>query len=323
MRAAFLAFLVFASSVGAQSFPTKPIRVIVPSPPGDGSDVVARLMGEKLAGAWGQQVVVDNRPGAGGRIGTEAAAKAPADGYTWIMGNAGSHGINGGLYRNLPYDLEKDFAPITQIMRSPNVLVVAPSLGVSSVAEFIALLKKHPGKYSYGSGGNGSSAHLSAELFKSMAGVEILHVPYKGATLALTDLIAGNIVMFMGNLPPALGHIKAGRIKALAVTTASRSKFVPELPTMDEAGLKGFETVAWFGLLARGHARGGRCQDPRRGGEHHHDPGAACAHRFARRRAGGQHAAGIRRHHPRRHREMAQGGRSGGHQGRLEKSYLQ
>jgi tripartite-type tricarboxylate transporter receptor subunit TctC len=251
MKALFFTLtLLFASLAAAQSFPAKPIRVIVPSPPGDGSDVVARLIGEKLAAAWGQQVVVDNRPGAGGRIGTEVAAKAPPDGYTWIMGNAGSHGINGGLYRNLPYDLERDFAPITQIMRAPNALVVSPSLGVNSLAELIALLKKNPGKYSYGSGGNGSSAHLSAELFKSMAGVDIVHVPYKGATLALTDLIAGNIVMFMGNLPPAMGHIKAGRIKALAVTTLSRSKFVPELPTVDEAGLKGFETVAWFGLLA-------------------------------------------------------------------------
>jgi tripartite-type tricarboxylate transporter receptor subunit TctC len=251
MRWIVLALLAAcAAPAAAQTFPAKPIRVIVPSPPGDGSDVMARLIGEKLTAAWGQQVVVDNRPGAGGRIGTEVAAKAPADGYTWIMGNAGSHGINGGLYRNLPYDLEKDFAPITQIMRAPNALVVNPSVGVSSVAELIALLKKNPGKYSYGSGGNGSSAHLSAELFKSMAGVDIVHVPYKGATLALTDLIAGNIVMFMGNLPPAMGHIKAGRIKALAVTTLTRSKLVPELPTVDESGLKGFETVAWFGLLA-------------------------------------------------------------------------
>ncbi len=246
----FLLLLAIAPPAAAQSFPTKPIRVIVPSPPGDGSDVVARLVGEKLAAAWGQQVLVDNRPGAGGRIGTEVAAKAPADGYTWIMANAGSHGINGGLYRNLPYDLEKDFAPITQIMRAPNALVVSPSLGVKNVAELIALLKKNPGKYSYGSGGNGSSAHLSAELFKHMAGVDVVHIPYKGATLALTDLIAGNIVMFMGNLPPSMGHIKAGRIQALAVTTLTRSKLVPELPTVDEAGLKGFETVAWFGLLA-------------------------------------------------------------------------
>jgi tripartite-type tricarboxylate transporter receptor subunit TctC len=246
----FVLAMLAAPFAAAQSFPAKPIRVIVPSPPGDGSDVMARLIGEKLTTSWGQQVVVDNRPGAGGRIGTEVAAKSAPDGYTWIMGNAGSHGINGGLYRNLPYDLEKDFAPITQIMRAPNALVVNPSLGVASVGELIALLKKNPGKYSYGSGGNGSSAHLSAELFKSMAGVDIVHVPYKGATLALTDLIAGNIVMFMGNLPPAMGHIKAGRIKALAVTTLTRSKLVPELPTVDESGLKGFETVAWFGLLA-------------------------------------------------------------------------
>jgi tripartite-type tricarboxylate transporter receptor subunit TctC len=252
MRLVFLSLFFLCSVAVAQTFPAKPIRVIVPSPPGDGSDLMARLIGEKLTAAWGQQVIVDNRPGAGGRIGTEVAAKAPADGYTWIMGNAGSHGINGGLYRNLSYDLEKDFAPITQVMRAPNALVVSPSLGAGNVAELIALLKKNPGKYSYGSGGNGSSAHLSAELFKSMAGVDIVHVPYKGAALALTDLIAGNIAMFMGNLPPAMGHIKAGRIKALAVTTLARSKFVPELPTVDEAGLKGFETVAWFGLLAPG-----------------------------------------------------------------------
>ena len=250
MRFLALILALLAPLAAAQTFPAKPIRVIVPSPPGDGSDVMARLIGEKLAAAWGQQVVVDNRPGAGGRIGTEVAAKAPGDGYTWIMANAGSHGINGGLYRNLPYDLEKDFAPITQIMRAPNALVVSPALGVKNVAELIALLKKNPGKYSYGSGGNGSSAHLSAELFKHMAGVDVVHVPYKGATLALTDLIAGNIAMFMGNLPPAMGHIKAGRIQALAVTTLKRSALVPELPTVDEAGLKGFETVAWFGLLA-------------------------------------------------------------------------
>jgi tripartite-type tricarboxylate transporter receptor subunit TctC len=251
VRLLLLLLISLASPLAAaQTFPSKPIRVIVPSPPGDGSDTVARLIGEKLAAAWGQQIVVDNRTGAGGRIGTEAAAKAAPDGYTWIMANAGSHGINGGLYRNLPYDLEKDFAPITQIMRAPNALVVSPTLGVASVAELIALLKKNPGKYSYGSGGNGSSAHLSAELFKSMAGVDIVHIPYKGASMALTDLVAGNVVMFMGNLPPAMGHIKAGRIKALAVTTRARSKFVPELPTMDESGLKGFETVAWFGLIA-------------------------------------------------------------------------
>jgi tripartite-type tricarboxylate transporter receptor subunit TctC len=235
---------------GAQSWPAKPIRLIVPSPPGDGSDLMARAVGAKLSDALGQQVVVDNRPGAGGRLGTELAAKAAPDGYTLIMGNAGSHAINSALYKDLPYDIERDFVPVTQVMRAPNVLVVNPALPVTSVKELIALYKANPGKYSYGSGGNGSSAHLSAELFKSMAGVDVVHVPYKGATPALTDLIAGQVVMFMGNLPPAMGHIKSGRVKALAVTTAQRSALVPEIPTVSESGLPGFETVAWFGIFA-------------------------------------------------------------------------
>jgi tripartite-type tricarboxylate transporter receptor subunit TctC len=247
---ATLVLLRAAPASLAQTFPAKPVRLIVPSPPGDGSDLTARAIGQKLSEAWGQPIVVENRPGAGGRIGSEAAAKAAPDGYTWIMGNAGSHGINAGIYRNLPFDIERDFAPITQIMRAPNVLVVNPALGVGTVHEFLALLKKSPGKYSYGSGGNGSSAHMSAELFKMMAGVDLSHVPYKGATPALADLIAGRIAMFFGNLPPAIGHINNGRIKALAVSTPKRSPLLSEVPTLDEAGLKGFETIAWFGLLA-------------------------------------------------------------------------
>ena len=163
---------------------------------------MARSVGQKLSEALGQQVVVDNRPGAGGRLGTELAAKSAPDGYTLIMGNAGSHAINSALYKDLPYDIERDFVPVTQVMRAPNVLVVNASLPVNSVKDLIALYKANPGKYSYGSGGNGSSAHLSAELFKSMAGVDVVHVPYKGATPALTDLIAGQVAMFMGNLPP-------------------------------------------------------------------------------------------------------------------------
>ncbi len=234
----------------AQTFPSKPIRIIVPSAPGDGSDLIARAIGQKLTEAWGQPVVVDNRLGAGGRIGSEVAAKAPPDGYTWIMANAGSHGINAAIYANLPFDVERDFAPITQIMRAPNVLVVSPTVGVDTLPQFIALLKKNPGKYSYGSGGNGSSAHMSAELFKMMAGVDMLHVPYKGATPALTDLIAGQIAMFLGNLPPAIPFIHNGQVKALAVTSLKRSPLLPNVPTLDESGLKGFETIAWFGLLA-------------------------------------------------------------------------
>jgi tripartite-type tricarboxylate transporter receptor subunit TctC len=237
-------------AASAQPWPNKPIRLIVPSPPGDGSDLMARAIGQKLSEALGQQVVVDNRTGAGGRVGAELAAKAPPDGYTLIMGNAGSHAINGALYKDLPFDLERDFVPITQVMRAPNVLVINPSLGVGNVRELIVLYKANPGKYSYGSGGNGSSAHLSAELFKAMAGVDVVHVPYKGATPALTDVIAGQVAMFIGNLPPAMGHIKSGRVKALAVTTAQRSALVPELPTMAESGLPGYETVAWFGLFA-------------------------------------------------------------------------
>jgi tripartite-type tricarboxylate transporter receptor subunit TctC len=232
------------------AWPQKPIRLIVPSPPGDGSDLMARAIGDKLTQALGQPIVVDNRQGAGGRVGTEAAAKAAPDGYTLTMGNAGSHGINAALYKDLPYDIERDFVAVTQVMRAPNVLVINPSLPAKSVAEFIALLKANPGKYSYGSGGNGSSAHFTAELFKSMAGVDIAHIPYKGATPALTDVIGGQVVMFMGNLPPAMGHIKAGRVRALAVTTAQRSSLVPDLPTVAEGGLPGFETVAWFGLFA-------------------------------------------------------------------------
>ena len=247
-----LAATALPAAVHAQSaaYPAKPVRLIVPSPPGDGSDLMARAIGDRLTQALGQPVVVDNRPGAGGRVGTEAAAKATPDGYTLIMGNAGSHGINAALYRDLPYDIERDFMPITQVMRAPNVLVVNGALPANSVAEFIALLKASPGKYSYGSGGNGSSAHFTAEMFKTMAGVDIAHVPYKGATPALTDVIAGQVVMFMGNLPPAMGHIKTGRVRALAVTTAQRSALVPDIPTMAESGLPGFETVAWFGLFA-------------------------------------------------------------------------
>jgi len=239
-----------AFGVHAQAWPTKPIRLIVPSPPGDGSDLMARSVGQRLSEALGQQVIVDNRPGAGGRLGTELAAKSAPDGYTLIMGNAGSHAINAALYKDLPYDIERDFVPVTQVMRAPNVLVVGAALPVTSVKELIALFKANPGKYSYGSGGNGSSAHLSAELFKSMAGVDVVHVPYKGATPALTDVIGGQVAMFMGNLPPAAGHIKAGRVKALAVTTAQRSPLVPDLPTVSESGLPGYETVAWFGLFA-------------------------------------------------------------------------
>jgi len=240
----------FASTVSAQSYPAKPIKLVAPSTPGDAPDVIARLVADKLSTALGQQVVVENRPGAGGVVGSDYVAKAAPDGYTLIMGNAGSHGINAAVYAKLPYDIQRDFAPVSQVAVAPNVMVINPSLPASTVAEFIAYAKANPGKLSYASGGNGSSAHMSMELFKSMSGIDIQHVPYKGSSPALTDVVSGQVAAFIGNMPPTVPLIKAGKLRALAVTTKSRSALMPELPTIAEAGLPGYETVAWFGVLA-------------------------------------------------------------------------
>ena len=234
----------------AQSWPTKAIRIVAPSTPGDAPDVIARLIAEKLSPVLGQQVVVENKPGAGGVVGSEAVARAAPDGYMLIMGNAGSHGINAAVYSKLPYDIQRDFAPVSLVAIAPNIVVINPAVPATSLVEFIAYAKSQPGKLSYASGGNGSSAHMSMELFKSMAGVDIQHVPYKGSTPALTDLIGGQVAIFIGNMPPAVPHVKAGKLRALAVTTKARSALMPELPTMTEAGLPGYETVAWFGVLA-------------------------------------------------------------------------
>jgi tripartite-type tricarboxylate transporter receptor subunit TctC len=248
--AALAAMAVFAAPALGQAYPTKPIRIVAPSTPGDAPDVIARLVADKLSVALGQQVVVDNRPGAGGVVGSESVAKSAPDGYTLIMGNAGSHGINAAVYSRLPYDIQRDFAPVSQVAIAPNVMVINPSLPVNSVTEFIAYAKSQPGKLSYASGGNGSSAHMSMELFKSMAGIDVQHIPYKGSTPALTDLIGGQVAVFIGNMPPTVPHIKAGKLRALAVTTKTRSALMPELPTIADSGLPGFETVAWFGVLA-------------------------------------------------------------------------
>jgi tripartite-type tricarboxylate transporter receptor subunit TctC len=234
----------------AQAWPAKPIRIIAPSTPGDAPDVIARLIADKLTPVLGQQVLVENKPGAGGVVGSDAVAKAAPDGYTLIMGNAGSHGINAAVYTKLPYDIQRDFVPVSQVAVAPNVVVINPAIPATSVAEFIAYAKSQPGKLSYASGGNGSSAHMSMELFKSMAGVDIQHVPYKGSSPALTDLVGGQVAIFIGNMPPTVPLIKGGKLRALAVTTKSRSALMPELPTMTEAGLPGYETVAWFGVLA-------------------------------------------------------------------------
>ena len=242
--------VAFTTAALAQPYPSKPVKLVAPSTPGDAPDVIARLVADKLSTALGQQVVVENRPGAGGVVGSDYVAKSAPDGYTLIMGNAGSHGINAAVYTKLPYDIQRDFAPVSQVAVAPNVMVINPSVPANTVAEFIAYAKANPGKFSYASGGNGSSAHMSMELFKSMSGIDLQHVPYKGSSPALTDVVSGQVVAFIGNMPPTVPLIKAGKLRALAVTTKSRSALMPELPTITEAGLPGFETVAWFGVLA-------------------------------------------------------------------------
>jgi len=239
-----------AAAQVAASYPSRPIHLLVPTPQGDGADIMSRAIGARLQAAWGQPVIIENKTGAGGRIGTEAAAKALPDGHTLIMGNPGSHGINGAIYRDLPYDIERDFVAVTEVMSIPNVLVINPALPVNSVQELVALFKRNPGKYNYASGGNGSSAHLSGELFKSLAGVDVVHVPYKGATPALMDVMNGNAAMFIGNLPTAMPLIKAGRLRALAVTTLQRSPLLPDLPTLNETGITSYDTAGWLGLFA-------------------------------------------------------------------------
>ena len=243
------AFALTCASTWAQTYPTKPIRWVVPSTPGDGSDVTGRLLADKISRELGQAVVIDNKPGAGGVLGSDAVAKSPADGYTMIVGNAGSHGVNAGIYSKLPYDVVKDFVPVALICTTPNVMVLSPNTKAKTVAEFVALAKANPGKFNYASGGVGSSAHLSAELFKSMTGTEITHIPYKGSAPAVTALLADESQLMIGNLPPWAAQIKAGKVQALAVTTAKRHPSLPDVPALTES-LPGFETVAWFGVLA-------------------------------------------------------------------------
>ena len=243
------ALALAGASTWAQTYPTKPIRWVVPSTPGDGSDVTGRLLADKISRELGQAVVIDNKPGAGGVLGSDAVAKSPADGYTMIVGNAGSHGVNAGIYSKLPYDVVKDFVPVALICTTPNVMVVSPLIKAKTVAEFVALAKANPGKFNYASGGVGSSAHLSAELFKSMTGTEITHIPYKGSAPAVAALLADESQLMIGNLPPWSAQIKAGKVQALAVTTAKRHPSLPDVPALMES-LPGFETLALFGVLA-------------------------------------------------------------------------
>ena len=234
----------------AQAYPSKPIRFVVPYPAGGPLDTVARLLAQRVSEGVGQPVVVDNKPGAGGNIGADIVAKSPADGYTILMGAVATHAINPTLYASIPYDAMRDFAPITQVASTPNVLVVNSSIPATSVREFIAHAKANPGKLNFGSGSTGSAGHLAGELFKAMAGVEMTHVPYKGAAPAMTDLIGGNIQLMFDNLASSLAQVRAGKIRALAVTTARRSPLAPELPTVAESGLPGFDISTWFGVFA-------------------------------------------------------------------------
>jgi tripartite-type tricarboxylate transporter receptor subunit TctC len=222
----------------------------VPFPAGGATDILAREVAKHLTDAWGQSVVVDNRPGAGGNIGSELVAKAAPDGYTLEMGTVGTHAINASLYSKMPYDHVKDFVPVILVAGVPNVLEVNPALPVNSVQELIAYAKANPGKLNFASSGSGTSIHLSGELFKVMAGVQMTHVPYKGSAPALQDLIGGQVQLMFDNLPPSLPQIKAGKLRALAVTSAGRAPALPDTPTVAEAGLPGFEASSWFGVLA-------------------------------------------------------------------------
>ena len=251
-----LATIFIANPVSAQTaWPNKPVRIVVPFAPGGTTDILARAVAPELSKAFGQQFIVDNRAGAGGNIGAEIVAKSPGDGYTLLMGTVGTHGINRALYDKLPYDPIKDFVPITLVAGVPNVMVVnaekARAQGINSVADFIRVAKANPGKLNMASSGNGTSIHLSGELFKSMSGTFMLHFPYRGSGPALLDLVGGSMDVMFDNLPSSIQLIKSGKLKALAVTSAERSSALPDVPTMEEAGkLKGFDASSWFGLLA-------------------------------------------------------------------------
>ncbi|NUZ04424.1 Bug family tripartite tricarboxylate transporter substrate binding protein [Piscinibacter koreensis] len=237
------------------AWPTKPVRIVVPFAPGGTTDILARALAPELGKAFGQTFIIENKPGAGGNVGADQVAKSAPDGYTLLMGTVGTHAINAALYPKMPFDHVKDFVPITLVAGVPNVLVMNPAkaeqYGIKNVADFIRYAKAHPGKLNMASSGNGTSIHLSGELFKTMTGTYMLHFPYKGSGPALLDLIGGTMDLMFDNLPSAMPQIKAGKLTALAVTSAQRSPALPDVPTIAEAGpVKGFEATSWFGLLA-------------------------------------------------------------------------
>ena len=234
----------------AQSYPVKPIRLIVPYPPGGPTDLVGRSVGQKLTEAWGQQVVVENRAGAASAVGTEVAARSPADGYTLLLGTSAGFCINPALGGKIPYDPERDFTPISLLVINPQILVVHPSLPVTSVKSLVALARSRPAQINYASVGNASPQHLGMEMLKRMAGIDMVHVPYKGTAPAITDILAGNVSLMFNSMPSVLQQHQAGRLRGIAVGSAKRSPAAPDIPTVAESGLPGFEYVTWYGLFA-------------------------------------------------------------------------
>ena len=246
----FLFLFAFALQAAAQSYPSKPVRVIVPYPPGGGNDTLGRLFAAKLTERMGQSFVVENRPGAGTMIGTEAAAKSAPDGYTILLSSIATHALSPNLYTRVPYDPVKDFAPITLLGIAPTVLVVTPELPARNLSELIALARSRPGSLAYASGGNGTPPHINGEVFKAVAGVDLLHVAYKGGGPALTDLIAGRVHVMLDTAASAMPHVRAGKLRAIALSAAKRSPEYPDLPTFAEAGLPHYETNAWYSMHA-------------------------------------------------------------------------
>jgi len=242
--------LTLDTSVAAQGYPSKPIRFVVPYAPGGNTDILARLLGQKLSEAWGQQVIIDNRPGAAGTVGAELVARSPADGYTLIMGSFGNIIVANSLYKNLKYDPFKDFASIALVSLPPGILVENPAVPAQNVRELIAYAKSSPGRLNYGSPGAGAWNHLFFELFNASAGISIVHVPYKGIAPAVVDLLGGQVQLAISAFPTALPHIRSGKLRALAVTSAKRSGLMTDVPTVAESGLAGYEAAGWFGVLA-------------------------------------------------------------------------
>ena len=246
----FLAALLLVPCLAlAQAYPVRPVRIIVPFPPGGATDVMARVVAQKLSEFWEQQAIVENKPGASGSIGSELVTKSAPDGYTLLLQGT-QHSINLSLYKQLPYDTLRDFTPVAYIAAAPFLLVLHPSVPADSVTALIAYIKTKPGGLNYGSSGVGGAAHLAGEMFKTAAGVQLTHIPYKGAAPAMADLLGGQVPMVFDPIPTSLAHVRAGKIKALAITSARRSALMPDLPTVAESGLPGFEVAAWFGLYA-------------------------------------------------------------------------